>query len=193
MEIKEEIINLIKENLKERCNIDSLIGYLESTDFFEAPASSKFHSNFIGGLAKHSLNVYKILKDLCYLYYPTCPKSTIIICGLFHDLCKTNFYKIDYRNVKIDGVWKQQAYYAIEDSFPIGHGEKSVILLQQMFKLTNEEILAIRWHMGGFDNSIKGGEIAGVTAINKSKLVTLLQTADMISSNILEGDFNDGL
>lgn len=187
MNDKEKFIDILNETCSNRFDVDKFIKYLELTDFFEAPASTKYHSCIKGGLLKHSLNVYEVLKQLCFLYNNSYDKSTIAICGLLHDICKTNFYTTEIRNVKENGCWTTKQQYVIKDSLPLGHGEKSVILLLNYnIPLTKDEMLAIRWHMGGFDNAIKGGELAYSTASNETMLVTLLQCADLISTYIFE-------
>ena len=129
--MKEEFINLLKEI--DRPGMDKLLEFLEKSDFFTAPASTRFHGSRENGLVEHSLKVYEIVR----------------IIALLHDICKTNFYKIEYRNVKNSlGVWEKAPYYTIEDTIPYGHGEKSVMMITEFMKLTNEEKYAIRWHMG---------------------------------------------
>ena len=145
---KHEIISLL--NKVNRDGIDRLIEFLEKTDFFAAPASTKFHSNYEGGLADHSLNVYKELKDLTNGEWP---EETIIVVGLLHDICKVNNYKVEMRNKKNPdtGVWYQEPYYTTDDLMPLGHGEKSVMLISEFIRLTKEELYSIRWHMGGYE------------------------------------------
>lgn len=185
---KKEFIKILKETCSDRFDVNGMINYLEKgTDFFTAPASSKFHLDVEGGLLQHTLNVYHCLSDLCEIYNDSCDKSTIAIVALFHDLCKVNNYKIEYKNVKTQYGWSNQPTYVTEDSFPIGHGEKSVImLLQQGVNLTEEEILTIRWHMGAWDKSVKGGDLGLSNSYKKYPLIALLQCADVISTHILE-------
>lgn len=184
---KERFISILKSSVTSR-DINSLIQYLEeSTDFFDAPASTKFHLCEKGGLLQHSLNVYDTLSALCELYAESISKETIAIVSLLHDLCKANFYKQEMKNVKTSMGWTTQPVYIVEDQLPLGHGEKSVMMiLSAGFKLTAEEMLAIRWHMSGFDNAVKGGEYALSSAYSKTKLVALLQAADIICANALE-------
>lgn len=160
-EKKEEFLKIARDNIK-RDGINELLDYLVKTDFFDAPASTKFHSNFAGGLCSHSINVYnRFVRNLEKEYgsewqkYISLESATII--ALFHDICKTNVYKIDYRNVKEDGVWVQKPYYTYNDTMPYGHGEKSVYIINGFLRLTREEAMAINWHMGGFDSRVKGG------------------------------------
>lgn len=147
--MKEEFLNLLRTVKRE--GIENLIEFLEKSDFFTAPASTRFHGNFEGGLAEHSLKVYEILKHKVEnnIKGIKTEEESIIIIGLLHDICKTNFYKIDYRNAKNAlGVWEKVPYYTIEDTIPYGHGEKSVMMITEYIKLTPEEKYAIRWHMG---------------------------------------------
>ena len=139
--MKEEFIKLLKEIDRE--GMDKLIEFLEHSDFFIAPASTRFHGAFEGGLLEHSMKVYEILKQKAG------DSDSVRIIALLHDICKTNFYKVDYRNAKNElGVWEKVPYYTIEDTIPYGHGEKSVMMLSEFIKLTPEERYAIRWHMG---------------------------------------------
>jgi len=138
--MKEDFINLLKGIKRE--GMDKLIEFLEGTDFFVAPASTKYHGAYTGGLLAHSMKVYEILKEKAE------DSDSVKIIALLHDACKIDFYKTDYRNVKKDGVWEQVPYYTVEDGIPYGHGEKSVMMISEYIKLTDEEKYAIRWHMG---------------------------------------------
>ena len=147
--MKEEFIKLLKETNRE--GIDNLLDFLEKSDFYTAPASTRFHGSKESGLLEHSLKVYEILKqkvEHCSITMNV-PEETVRIVALLHDICKTNFYKVDYRNAKNElGVWEKVPYYKIEDTIPYGHGEKSVMMITEYIKLTSEEKYAIRWHMG---------------------------------------------
>ena len=147
--MKERFLELLRSTNRE--GIEELIKFLESSDFFTAPASTKFHGDYEGGLLEHSLKVYDILCEK--VKNPgidlNVSDDTLKIVALLHDICKTNFYKIDYRNAKNAlGVWEKVPYYTVEDTIPYGHGEKSVMMLTEYIKLTGEEKYAIRWHMG---------------------------------------------
>ena len=149
LEMKEQFIELLKSTNRE--GIDNLINFLEKTDFFEAPASTRFHGDYKGGLVEHSMKVYEILKEKVKNASTeiNVSEDTIIITALLHDICKANFYKVDYRNAKNElGVWEKVPYYTIDDQIPYGHGEKSVMMISEYIKLTPEEKYAIRWHMG---------------------------------------------
>lgn len=185
-EIKELLLST------KRKGIESLISWLENeTDFFTAPASTRFHGSHKGGLAEHSLNVYKCLDELStnlshgfqnFLF------DSVIISSLLHDVCKTNYYKETTRNVKneLTGQWEKQPYYTVEDSEPYGHGEKSVMLIEKFIDLTPSEKYAIRWHMGGFDESVKGGSYAIGNTFEKYPLALALHMADLMATYILE-------
>lgn len=164
IENKEKFISLLSENVK-RDGVDKLIGWLEKTDFFDAPASTKFHSAYEGGLCEHSLKVYdRFLKNIQNEYTENWQDKisleSITLIALLHDICKVDFYKVDYKNVKVDGIWQQQPFYVIEDNLPYGHGEKSVYIINGFIKLTREEAMVINWHMGAFDDRVKGGSYA---------------------------------
>ena len=147
--MKEEIIKLLKSTNRE--GIDKVIEFMEKSDFFTAPASTRFHGDHEGGLLEHSLKVYEILNEKLK-HTPiemNIPDDTIKIAALLHDICKVNFYKVSYRNAKNElGVWEKVPYYTIDDTIPYGHGEKSVMMITEYMKLTVEEKYAIRWHMG---------------------------------------------
>ena len=147
--MKEKFIELLKST--NRLGIEDLISFLEKTDFFTAPASTRFHGSFEGGLVEHSLKVYEILdyKAKNNVLKLEIPDDTIKIVSLLHDICKLNFYKVDYRNAKNAlGEWEKVPYYTIDDTIPYGHGEKSVMMISEYIKLTPEEKYSIRWHMG---------------------------------------------
>lgn len=176
----------------DRKGMTELLDHIENnTDFFTAPASSKYHGAKAGGLVEHSLVVYYRLQEIVDRdreangsVFDDTPADSVAIAALLHDYCKANFYKVDYRNAKNEkSVWEKVPYYVIEDKDPLGHGEKSVILLQNFIKLTDEEMYAIRWHMGGFDDSAKGGFCPALSAaMNKYPLVTALHMADLAAS-----------
>ncbi len=154
MTAKERFIDIYNKHIK-REGADKLLEYLNNSDFFTAPASSRFHSSYEGGLLEHSLNVYDCL--VSYLNSPRVKETfgfnytdeSIAIAALLHDLCKINVYKKGFRNVKDDsGAWKKVDTYEFEDKLPYGHGEKSVYIISGYMRLTREEAFAIRYHMG---------------------------------------------
>ncbi|MBE6860656.1 MAG: HD domain-containing protein [Ruminococcus sp.] len=195
MTAKEEFINIYKENIK-RQGADNLLDYLiNKSDFFTAPSSTRFHGSYEGGLVQHSVNVYHCLKDYLSrprakeLYKMDYSEETIAIVSLLHDLCKVNFYSVDYRNAKNDnGVWEKIPYYTINDTMPYGHGEKSVYIISGYLygdsRLTREEAFAIRYHMGFSGNEDKNS--IG-KALEMYPLAFALSVADMEASYYLEG------
>lgn len=180
---KAEFIDTFLSNIH-REGADKLLDYLTNNDFFTAPASARYHLAQTGGLCEHSLNVYKRLKAVVRQehgddYAKVYSDETLAICGLLHDVCKVNYYVTEYRNVKENDEWVKKPYFKVEEKFPYGHGEKSVFILSQYIKLTAEEAMAINWHMGGFDERVKGGSYALSEALAKYKLALLLHVADL--------------
>ena len=152
LENKNKYIELLKSTNRE--NIDKVIELLKNSDFFEAPASTKYHDNFKGGLCYHSLKVYNNLVRLNKEYDLHFDESSMIIMGLLHDICKINCYVKDKKNVKVGGNWMTVDYWSFKDELPIGHGQKSVILLlEQGISLTNLELTSIVGNMNGYDKS----------------------------------------
>lgn len=179
---KEEFIKIYNENIK-REGADKLLEYIMNSDFFTAPASSKFHSNCEGGLVKHSLNVYNRFKQNIENEFgkeqTTISAESIAICGLLHDICKTYFYKQEFRNVKVDGNWTQKQVFAVDDKLPYGHGEKSVYIISGFMKLTREEAMIINWHMGGFDSRVLGGSYSLSQAFYMYPTSTIFHISDI--------------
>lgn len=170
---------------------DKLLEYLcEKTDFFSAPASTRFHGAYEGGLLEHSLNVYECLCDFvkhskfCRKYGFEFSEESLAIVALLHDVCKTNFYKTEMRNVKKNGVWESVPYYTIEDNLPYGHGEKSVYIISGFMRLTRDEAFAIRYHMG-FSGTEDANQVG--RALEMFPLAFALCMADMEASFYVEG------
>lgn len=180
---KEEFIQIYKENIH-REGAEQFLDYLQgpNSDFFTAPASTRFHGDYYGGLVEHSLNVYYCLKD--YLernrvkeeYGLNYTNETIALVALLHDVCKINVYKTSTRNKKINGEWHQVPYYEFDDQIPYGHGEKSVYMITPFIKLTREEAFAIRYHMG-FSGSDPVNNVG--KSFEMFPLAFALSTADM--------------
>ncbi len=192
MSLKDEFIEIYKKNIT-RDGADKLLEYLTSSksDFFTAPASTRYHGAYESGLVEHSLNVYRCLSD--YLArervketYKLNPSAeTIALTSLLHDICKVNFYKTDFRNAKNEqGVWEKVPYYTIDDRLPYGHGEKSVYIISGYMRLTREEAFAIRYHMGfsGNDDPNSVGK-----SFEMFPLAFALSVADMEATYFLEG------
>ena len=192
MNAKEEFIELFQTHIT-RKGAQALLDYLlsDASDFFTAPSSTRYHGSYEGGLVEHSVNVYHCLKD--YLTRPRTKEvygmdyteETIALVALLHDICKLNFYKVDYRNAKNDkGVWEKVPYYTIDDTLPYGHGEKSVYIISSYMRLSREEAFAIRYHMGfsGIEDKNSIGK-----AFEMFPLAFALSVADMESTYYLEG------
>lgn len=189
-EIKQEFITIYNEKIK-REGADKLLDYLTNRcDFFTAPASSRFHSSYEGGLAQHSLNVYQCLvqylarEQVKEVYGLSCSEETAAVVALLHDMCKVDTYVRDFRNVKNEqGQWEKVPTYRTEDKLPYGHGEKSVYMVSAFMKLSREEAMAIRWHMG-----FSGSEDSNLVgrAFEAYPLAFALSTADMEATYFLE-------
>ncbi|MBQ8930947.1 MAG: hydrolase [Ruminiclostridium sp.] len=189
---KQRFLDLFATHVK-REGADKLLDYLvNKSDFFTAPASTKFHGSFDGGLALHSLNVYDCLKN--YLDRPRVKEEyklnysdeSIVICALLHDICKADVYVRGTRNVKNEhGVWEAVPTYYFEDKLPYGHGEKSVYMITGFMRLTREEAFAIRYHMG-FSGSEEKGNVG--KAFEMFPLAFALSTADMEATYFIEKD-----
>jgi Predicted HD-superfamily hydrolase len=185
---KKEYISLLQS--VDRPGMGDLIAWLEGdTDFFSAPASTRAHGVFEGGLLVHSLNVYKLLTSFAK-NIPNLNPQAMIVVGLLHDVCKVNFYKKSIRNVKVPGEkrWEEEEGYAIDDTLPMGHGEKSVYLAMQFIRLTDEEAVSIRWHMGGYDDSARTyiGGLAQSAAYEKYPLAAAVAIADMYAAHFTD-------
>ncbi|MDO4977514.1 MAG: hydrolase [Eubacteriales bacterium] len=203
----EELLGSVK-----RDGMENLIKYIKNhTDFYSAPASTRFHLACEGGLLQHSLNVYDCLtakKDSVIWgdILKEIPEENLIIMALLHDLCKTNFYVEGTKNQKTydaekveaaepwqrkhdkqgDFIWETVKTYQIEDQLPLGHGEKSVMLIQCYIRLSMQEVMAIRWHMGFSEEKVNYGSVGA--AMEKYPVVLALHEADLEASKILERD-----
>jgi hypothetical protein len=194
----QRFIELYKSKIT-REGADKLLDYLTSPscDFFTAPASTRYHGAYSGGLCEHSLNVYDCLCD--YLSRPRVKEEygieyseeSIAIVALLHDLCKVNFYVESTRNVKENGVWKSVPYYSIEDKLPYGHGEKSVYIISGYMRLTRDEAFAIRYHMGFTDAGPEQKNNVG-RAFEMFPLAFALHTADSEAAYFVESKKEQG-
>lgn len=189
-QFKEEFLTIYK-NLIQREGADKLLEYLcgPQSDFFTAPASTRYHGSYQGGLAEHSVNVYHCLKDYMERervknkYHMNYSDETLAIVALLHDICKINCYKVGTRNKKINGEWQQVEVYEYQDDLPYGHGEKSVYIISGFMRLTREEAFAIRYHMG-FSNNDNPNSIS--YTFEHYPLSFALSTADMEATYFLE-------
>lgn len=168
-----------------RDGIENLIKWLNESDFFRAPASTRFHGSYSGGLCKHSLNVYDEMKKLLSIYPEIeVPEETILITTLFHDLCKVNFYATEKRSRKNEqGCWESYDAYTINPKLNYGgHGSKSVFIAQQFIRLTPEEAVAINCHMSCFSDDSK--EVS--KAYEQFPYAWLVSVADQSATFVIE-------
>ena len=188
--MKDMFLEIYRKNIT-RPGSEEFLKWLESTDFFTAPASTRFHLSRPGGLVEHSIHVYHRLRDLyvmerqmkencAFLDLSEKEEETIAICGLLHDICKANFYSVEMRNRKNEqGQWEKYPFYVVNDQLPYGHGEKSAYIISGFMKLSREEAMAIRWHMGFSDNEFKAGGYSVGNAFEKFPLALLTHIADL--------------
>ncbi len=198
-ENKNLFISLCREHIK-RDGLEGILSYLEKSDFYTAPSSTNYHLNEDGGLCLHSINVFRTacklyvdiaeqpIKDGTSPFVDEVSMESIAIATLFHDLCKVKLYHKATRWKKDDGKWLSYPGYEIKDDFPLGHGEKSCLMLGWYIRLKPEEMLAIRWHMGMFDMGENGTSqrYAFYAALDKSPLVSIVHAADFLASKLLE-------
>lgn len=206
MENKAELIARFEAEMArvKRPGVDKLMDYIRNSDFYTAPASTKFHLSCESGLLQHSLNVLDALRGLLdenqvnedgtemWFYivagHPVIQISdeSLIIIALLHDICKTYFYSTSTRNVKNEktGKWEKVPFYTVNDLMPLGHGPKSAMLVKNYIKLTSEEMYAIWWHMGFTDQNTD--TLSLTAAIQKYPIIWALHTADMMASSFME-------
>lgn len=193
MASREEFIDIYRQHIH-REGSEELLDYLmNKSDFFTAPASARFHGAYVGGLCDHSVNVFHCLVDyltrprVCNIYGLDYDMESVAIVALLHDLCKVGCYKAGTRNVKNEatGQWEKVPTFFYEDKLPYGHGEKSVYIISGFMRLSREEAMAIRWHMGfsGQEDERLVGQ-----ALEQYPLAFALSTADMEATYFLEGD-----
>lgn len=188
---------------------DRLMEFIRKSDFYTAPASTRFHGNYKGGLLKHSLNVYECLMDkennhLWGEVYKDIEPDSFIIVALLHDICKVYYYSMELKNqktydvekvtnaekwqVKHDNngnfIWETVPTYVVDDKIPYGHGEKSVMMIEEYIKLKPTERYAIRWHMGPYSGQQDWNTLGD--AIERYPLVLALFEADMEATRIIE-------
>lgn len=186
----------------QRPGMDKLLEYIRKSDFYTAPASTKYHLAAPGGLLQHSLNVLDALRGLLtrdetgenWLYtvggttVATIPEDSVTVMALLHDICKTHFYGTSTRNQKNDatGKWEKVPFYTVDDKMPLGHGPKSAMIIKQYTTLTSQEMYAI-WHHMGMNGNYENDNAVG-KSIEMYPAVLALQTADMMASRFMEGE-----
>ncbi len=180
---KERFLELLRK--VNRDGMDKLIAWLESSTFFVDPASANYHGDYEGGLCEHSLAVFEEYVKLLNISPEDdgAIEKAIITC-LLHDVCKIGTYKLGFKNIKnVEGKWEQVPQYENVDSvFPFGHGEKSVLMINQFIKLTKEEMLMIRWHMGAYESKECWRELGVAQEMYPS--VLYIHFADMIATKV---------
>ena len=202
MDIQNNIARFETELAKvQRPGMDKLLEYIQKSDFYKAPASTKYHLACPGGLLQHSLNVLDALRGLLswrsdgnWEYraagkvVDTIPDDSVIMMALLHDICKTHFYGTSTRNVKNDttGRWEKVPFYTVNDMMPLGHGPKSAMIIKQYTTLTSQELYAI-WHHMGMNGNYENDNAVG-KSIEMYPAVLALQTADMMASRFMEGE-----
>lgn len=185
----------------QRPGMDKLLAYIRKSDFYTAPASTRFHLSCEGGLLQHSLNVLDALRGILtpdpetgkLLYtvagttVDTIPEDSVIIIALLHDICKTHFYSVGTRNQKNDatGKWEKVPFYQVKDRMPLGHGSKSAMLVKEFISLTNQEMYSIWWHMGYSDSQ---DTLTLSAAIEQYPIIWAMHTADVMASRMMELD-----
>ena len=206
--LADRFLQLFQDNIK-REGADMLLEWLKKSDFFTAPASTKFHGAHECGLLEHSLNVYdSLLNELSSVGMDDKYSSeTVAIVSLLHDVCKVGLYVMEPKNQKTyepekvaaaqrwevkhdalgDFVWETVMAYKADDQLPYGHGEKSVYIISGFMKLSREEAMAIRWHMGFTDNDFRGGGQSVGKAFETYPLAALTHLADMKATYLLDG------
>ncbi len=185
--------NLYRQYVADRPGAEAFLQWLKSTDFFVAPASTKFHGAYPGGLAQHSVAVsqaiVKVMQET--IDGPAAERGSLtgklldraVFVALLHDVCKANYYRESTRRVKDENnKWQDVRSYCVDDALPLGHGEKSLYLVSKYFELTDAEAAAIRWHMGAFCDHERYKEMS--QAFEKYPLALLLHQADMIASHL---------
>ena len=192
-EQKEMILDLLRST--ERDGIDKLSDYLfDSTDFFTAPASTRFHNNFSGGLAQHCLNVYENFKSLLEIKGIEMSEDSIIICALLHDLCKCNTYVVETRNRKNEqGQWEKYNIWATNKDvdIPLPHSSRSIAIIRKFIKLSIKEELTIFYHMGPYGGEDYEYRNMLKAANEKYPQTVLFYVADTIASYLDEETVTD--
>lgn len=201
--LKDKNIQRFESELKKvnRPGMDKLLAYIRKSDFYSAPASTRYHLSCEGGLLQHSLNVLDTLRGLLMVYDETnweylvaerevciIPDESVTIMALLHDLCKTHYYKTSTRNIKNEqtGKWEKAPFYTVDDKMPLGHGSKSAMLAMQFIKLTSTEMYAIWHHMGFTDQGADFGTVGRAMELHPAVLA--LHTADMMASRLMEDE-----
>ncbi len=188
MDFKQRFVDIYQSKI-DRDGASIFLKWLETTDFFTSPASTRFHGSYEGGLVEHSLNVYDRLRRNVLLdmtedkELSEKQEESIALVSLLHDVCKADYYKLEMRNKKDENnQWVQVPFYTVDNKLPYGHGEKSVYIISGFMRLSREEAMAINWHMGAFDDRVKGGSYDLSSAFESYPLAFNLHIADMMAT-----------
>ena len=200
---KQEFLQIISTISIDGADINGLVNWLTTSDFFTAPASTQFHANYKGGLCYHTLNVYHNMIKLYNLYKDTLPAidpQSLIIVSLFHDVSKIDFYEMYVMNKKVynpngtkhDNMgkfdWVAQEAYKVKDAenrfLAVNHGVNSALLIGRFIPLSLEENVAIMNHMLNTDDKAVNYDQSAI--INKYPLLALIHLADFASTFINE-------
>ena len=202
---REKLVERFEKEMSkiDRPGMDKLMNYIRKSDFYTAPASSKYHLSCVGGLLQHSLNVLDAARDIMPLSadgknreykvlgrtLASVPDESITLIALMHDICKTNFYVVEKRNRKNPETkkWEEYDFWTIDDKLPLGHGDKSAMMLSKFIDLTSDEMYAIWWHMG-FGDCDDSRRKTCSAAIEKHPLIWAIHSADMVVSSFIEGE-----
>lgn len=197
---KEYFLSVCREHIH-REGLEALLAYLDKTDFYTAPSSTRFHLNEEGGLCRHSLNVFEMAVKIynCGIseairtgqspFKQEVTMENIAIASLFHDLCKIGLYhRTEKFRKDAQGRWETYLAWELKEDFPIGHAEKSLYIVRSFMQLTKDEALGIRWHMGMYDIGENGSSNrhSFYNACDTSPLVSIISSADFLSANCLE-------
>lgn len=185
----EDRVLIFKDTMRDIVS-DNTINELLDLGFFQAPASLKYHGSYQGGLFDHSFIVAKNLLQMTnHLRLEWELERSPLLIGMFHDLCKVDSYKpstilVDSKQTKHPISLPDPTRWEYNtDQLFLGHGDKSVMLLSQFFKLTLEEICCIRYHMGAFTEKEEWNDYTN--AIKTYPNVLWTHTADMIASHMV--------
>lgn len=181
---KQHFMELWQQYVQRRLGAIDFAKWLESTDFFVAPASTKYHGAFPGGLAAHSVEVAEETLRLLDMHGAPDLRGSAVLCALVHDVCKTNYYKEGTKRQKgLDGEWHDMRTYSVQDKLPLGHAEKSIYLVQRYMSLSEKEAVAIRWHMGAYCDQQQYSAMG--QAFDTNPLALFLHLADMIDAHYM--------
>lgn len=178
----------IVQSIQFKRNPDKFIQFLTQGDFFITVAARAHHDNVPGGLYNHSKKVFNSMRILNKVSKEKYSDQSLFYMSFGHDICKINMYKEKQQWYKDqNNKWQSKPGWQIVDDFPVGHGQKSIILMLKYVQLTKEQMLAIRWHMGGFDDYVRDyiGRFTYDAAQDMTPLTRMLHIADLMSVSVM--------